>query len=79
MLVLQKAEQIDQLQIGDEVQTPGPFQGLSSEPVIWKVTEVKETGLRVLHGTYHGVSFGSMALKNQKGKIVCLGESSWSA
>ena len=67
-----KVEELERLEVGDQLDLPGLFPGLTTEPVVLHVTLVAPTGQGgrlTAEGRYFGVFLGRWTARNKDGSV----------
>ena len=67
-----KVDELEKLEVGDQIELPGLFPGLSPEPVVLRVTLVAPTGQGgglTADGRYFGVHLGYWTARSKGGLV----------
>lgn len=63
-------EDLQSLEVGDLIELPGLFRGLSQEPIAIAVIEVDPNERRIVgEGTYFGIRIGCWAAQVKSGRV----------
>ena len=63
-----KVDELEKLEVGDQIELPGLFPGLTPEPVVLRVTLVERGGLTA-EGRYFGVHLGCWTARSKSGLV----------